>query len=55
MTAFYSGYSKNAILLGQNTITYVVHFYNQKEHWANLLGSSGNLLSKIRYLYWGGS
>lgn len=38
MKALYNGYTKVPLLLGQCTTTYVVHSYNQKEAWHNLLG-----------------
>ena len=53
LTAEYSGYSKSAMQLGQNSMTYVEHYYDQKASLLNMLGKNGGLISKIRYYYWG--
>jgi len=53
LNALYSGYSKAVLHLGQNTLTYVVHYYNQKTSPFNLLDRNGGLISTIRYYYWG--
>jgi len=53
LNAVYSGYTKSPIYLGQNKLTYMVHFYNQVEGKLNLLDKSGGPISVLRYLYWG--
>jgi sulfide:quinone oxidoreductase len=52
LNALYDGYSKNALLIGQDRLTYVVQLYDQKPGPMNLLDKSGGIISKFRYLYW---
>jgi hypothetical protein len=53
MTALYSGYSKSPLFLGQNQITFVTHYYNQREHFSSMLAKNGGIIAVLRYLYWG--
>ena len=53
LNARYSGYSKSPIYLGQNSITYSVHYYDQKASWSNLIDRNGGPISNLRYYFWG--
>ena len=33
-------------------MTYISHYYHQKETWHNLLGSKGGIIAIVRYLYY---
>lgn len=51
--ALYSGYSKSPIFLGQNKMTYMVHYYDQKEGALNLFDKGGYFFAFLRYYFWG--
>lgn len=51
MNAHYDGYSKAPLQLGQRELTYVEHYYDQKEGRFNLLGSNGGIIAMLRYLH----
>lgn len=55
LNAHYDGFTKVPLLLGQNTLTYVAHYYDQKEAWHNLLDKNGGPIAIARYYYWGKS
>jgi len=52
LNAKYDGFSKSSLILGQNTMTFVAHYFDQKAASFNLVGSNGGLLSKLRYYNW---
>ena len=53
LDAKYDGYTKVPLFLGQNRMTYVEHYYDQKPARAHLLGQNGGIISSIRYYYYG--
>jgi len=53
LNAQYTGYSKSPIYLGQNSITFSVHYYDQKASFSNLIDKWGGPISNIRYYFWG--
>jgi sulfide:quinone oxidoreductase len=55
LNGIYDGFTKSALLIGQNKITYVVHLYDQKPGPLNLLDKNGGIISRLRYYYWGRS
>ncbi|CAK65264.1 unnamed protein product (macronuclear) [Paramecium tetraurelia] len=52
LNAEYDGYSKVPILLGQNTLTFLCHKYNNENAWHNLYFSNGGFLAALRYYNW---
>jgi len=52
LNALYDGFTKVSLILGQNKLTYVTHYYDQKPGTFNLLDKNGGIISKARYLYW---
>ena len=48
LNAQYDGYSKIPILLGQNTLTFLCHKYNNENAWHNLYFSDGGVLAALR-------
>ncbi|KAM3131529.1 hypothetical protein pb186bvf_016313 [Paramecium bursaria] len=52
LIAKYDGYSKIPILLGQNTVTYLAHKYNDQNLWHSLYFSNGGFLASLRYYNW---
>jgi len=52
LNAKYTGWTKSPILLGQNTLTYITHTYDNKAANFNLIDKSGGLISRLRYYYW---
>ena len=52
LNAKYSGYSKSPIYLGQNSLTFAVHYYDQKSAWENLIDKNGGAISKARHYFW---
>lgn len=53
LNASYDGYSKAQLILGQCTMTYVVHYYDGVPGQLNLLDKQGGPVAYLRYLYWG--
>lgn len=53
MDARYSGYCKLPLFLGQNRMTYVEHYYDEKNGRHHLSGKNGGVVSNIRYYYYG--
>jgi sulfide:quinone oxidoreductase len=49
LNAEYDGYTKVPILLGQNSVTFICHKYDNVNAWHNLYFSDGGLLSQVRY------
>ncbi|CAK61041.1 unnamed protein product (macronuclear) [Paramecium tetraurelia] len=52
LNAEYDGYSKVPIILGQNTLTFLCHKYNNENAWHNLYFSNGGFLAALRYYNW---
>lgn len=55
LNGLYDGYSQHALLTGQKDITYVKHFYDNKEASGHLPHRNGGPISGMRYSYWKGS
>lgn len=53
LNALYDGFTKVPLIIGQNSLTYVAHYYNNVPAFQNLFGKDGGLISSIRYYYWG--
>ena len=53
MNARYTGYTKVPLFLGQNQMTYVETYYDQKPGRHHLSGASRGIISNIRYYYYG--
>lgn len=45
----YDGFSEAPLILGQDQLTWVQHYYNQKEGWLNLLGSKNKIIAWALY------
>lgn len=52
LNALFDGRTKVPLQLGQNSLTFVEHYYDQKPAGANLLDRNGGIISKLRYLNW---
>lgn len=50
LNAKYEGYTKVPLILGQNSMTYVEHYYNQRPTRMHLLDKNGGIISKIRFI-----
>eukprot|EP00331_Platyophrya_macrostoma_P019053 CAMPEP_0176467426 /NCGR_PEP_ID=MMETSP0127-20121128/38456_1 /TAXON_ID=938130 /ORGANISM="Platyophrya macrostoma, Strain WH" /LENGTH=407 /DNA_ID=CAMNT_0017860733 /DNA_START=247 /DNA_END=1470 /DNA_ORIENTATION=- len=53
LNAEYTGYSKSPVYLGQNSLTFSAHYYDQKNSFSHLIDKSGGPISNIRYYVWG--
>ena len=53
LDAKYDGYTKVPLILGQNKLTYVEHYYDERPARFHLLDKSGGPISRVRYYYWG--
>jgi len=49
----YDGFTKVPLITGQTKLTYIAHYYEQKEAWQNLWHKDGGIIARIRYMYWG--
>lgn len=52
LNASYDGYSKIPLLLGQQTLTYVEHYYDGVPSSLNLLDKGGSIIAYLRYHFW---
>jgi len=52
LNAIFDGATKVPIQLGQNSLTFAVHYYDQKPGTFNLLGKNGGIIAKLRYSRW---
>lgn len=52
LNANYNGYTKNVVHLSQNSLTYLIHEYDQRASQANLLDSNSGIVSMLRYYFW---
>lgn len=52
LSAKFDGRTKVPLQLGQNTLTFVEHYYDQKPAGSNLLDKSGGIIAKLRYSNW---
>lgn len=53
MNGLYDGYTQIPLLTGQADLTYVRHYYDNKEASGHLAHKNGGPISRLRYLYWG--
>lgn len=49
LNGLYDGFSEAPLILGQDKLTWIQHYYNNKEGWMNLLGASNPIISRIMY------
>jgi NADH dehydrogenase FAD-containing subunit len=52
LNAAFDGRTKVPLQLGQNTLTFVEHYYDQKPGTFNLLSKNGGIIAKLRYMNW---
>jgi len=52
LSAKFDGRTKVPLQLGQNTLTFVEHYYDQKPGSMNLLAKNGGMIAKLRYSNW---
>jgi len=52
LNASFDGRTKVPLQLGQNTLTFVEHYYDQKASSLNLLSRNGGIIAKLRYMNW---
>ena len=52
LNALYSGYTKGPLFIGQNALTQVGHYYNQRPLFHNFWGKSGGPIANARYYFW---
>jgi len=52
LNGLFDGRTKVPLQLGQNSLTFVEHYYDQKSNSFNLLDKNGGIISKLRYLNW---
>lgn len=49
LNGIYDGQSEAPLILGQNELTWIQHYYDQKEGWWNLKGANNSLIATILY------
>ena len=52
LNAAFDGRTKVPLLLNENSITFVQHYYDQKADRFNLVDKEGGVIAKMRYLNW---
>jgi len=52
LNAKYDGNAKSSLILGQNQMTFVAHYYDQKPQTGNLVGKNGGIIARLRYYNW---
>jgi len=52
LSGLFDGRTKVPLQLGQNSLTFVEHYYDQKPTSWNLLDRSGGIIAKLRYINW---
>lgn len=49
MNAEYDGFTEAPLILGQDKLTWIQHYFNNKEGWMNLLGTKDPIIPRILY------